>query len=224
MTKKLTIEKTPTSFFIPAAELVATYCSVSTDESRYYLRGVFVETSLHANYVQLVATNGNMLINMAVEDPAFVGQDCATETTADNAGFILSVDVQEKAFKAKTTGDLWIYGDTKTGIAQFVDYCGGGELADLARVGVCEFSRIEGSFPDWRRVMPKESDTTSCASFDPKFIAAVTKARDVMARAGSCSKDAPLQLHAGGGLDPMRVLIGGLTSFVSVIMPVRWRY
>ena len=133
---------TPTTFFLPADDLRAAFQCIST--TSYYLNGVFVESD------KLVALDGHQMLTIEMPDGCHVGTECFTqgmdEPRMPGAGFILSCDATDKAFKAKASGgDLWVYGDTTTGILQFVINHGKG--GEMYRVGVLEFTRIDGRWP-----------------------------------------------------------------------------
>ena len=166
------IEKTETTFFLPARDLRAVAQAVTKDESRYYLQGIFVDSS--ATGLNLVTTDGHMLLNAALPEIAFAGQACFTQTNEHESGFILRSDMMAKPWKAKVTGELWVYGDTESNILQFVDYVEG--ESEFTRVGVLEFERIDGSFPTWRRVVPMESDEHAEFGVDMVLLERVRKA------------------------------------------------
>ena len=136
--KTINVTQSETTFAFPVADLIATYAACSKDETRYYLKGVYVEA--RDGGVRLVATNGYVLLRTD------------SEGFAPAEPIILSTDVMEKAFKAKGKNP-WVYGDTATGIIQVIDY--DSEAEDHPRLGVCEFSVIDADFPDYTRVIPK---------------------------------------------------------------------
>ena len=110
--KTITPTLTPTTFFLPADDLRAAFQCISA--TSYYLNGVFVEAD------NLVATDGHQMLTIELPDGSHVGTECFTRGTdaprTPGAGFILSCDATDKAFKAKASGgDLWVYGDIETG-------------------------------------------------------------------------------------------------------------
>ena len=54
--KTITPTPTPTTFFLPADDLRAAFQFISTEQTRYYLGGVFVEAD------NLVALDGNQML------------------------------------------------------------------------------------------------------------------------------------------------------------------
>jgi len=219
MTKIIAADFTPTSFLLPARDVQAVYCARSSEETRYYLTGVYIERVDHVNEpgstVHIVATDGHILLDKIAPDSAWVGSECTTQDSDNIGGFILSVDVMEKAFKAKTVGDLWILGDIKTGILQFIDV--DSPLSDGAqfnRVGVCEFGRIDGTFPDYRRVLPIQGDNSAPLTFDPVYYAQLAKANKLLGGTA-------ITLNAQAVGDPISVGFPKVPLLTGVMMPMR---
>ena len=214
--KTITPTPTPTTFFLPADDLRAALHCVSA--TSYYLNGVFVESD------KLVALDGHQMMTIELPDGCHVGTECFTQGmdaprmpgatgTPPGAGFILSCDATDKAFKVK--GDLWVYGDTTTGILQFV--INDGTDGEMRRVGVLEFTVIDGTYPDWRRVVAKGDGGTSVMCYDPAVLAKLVKAADVIA------KGCPIRLTSGAGAgDPIRVDFVASARLRGTLMPVRW--
>jgi len=219
--KTLTPTPTPTTFFLPADDLRAAFQCISTDPGRYYLNGVLVEAD------QLVAVDGNQMLTIDLQDGCHVGAGCftqgmdaprmpgSTSTIPHGAGFILSCDSTDKAFKAGKLGDLWVYGDITTGILQFV-INHGDTTTEMTRVGVLEFTVIDGTFPDWRRVAKGDGGVTSMC-YNPAVLAKLVRAADVIEKGRS------IRLTSGAALGgPIRVEFKGLDRLHGTLMPVRW--
>ena len=207
--KTITPTQTPTTFFLPADDLRAAFQCTST--TSYYLNGVFVEAD------NLVATDGHQMLTIELPDGCHVGTECFTQgmDAPEGAGFILSCDATDKAFKAKAavSRDLWVYGDIETGILQFViNHKEGGEMS---RVGVLEFTRIDGTYPEWRRVVAKGDGGDASLCYDPAVLAKLIKAADVI------DKGRPIRLTGGGG-DPIRVDFVASPRLRGTLMPIRW--
>ena len=207
--KTITPTPTPTTFFLPADYLRAALHCVSA--TSYYLNGVFVESD------NLVATDGHQMLTIELPDGCHVGTECFTQgmDAPEGAGFILSCDATNKAFKAKAavSRDLWVYGDIETGILQFViNHKEGGEMS---RVGVLEFTRIDGTYPEWRRVVAKGDGGDASLCYDPAVLAKLIKAADVI------DKGRPIRLTGGGG-DPIRVDFVASPRLRGTLMPLRW--
>ena len=221
--KTITPALTPTTFFLRADDLRAAFQCISTEQTRYYLGGVggvFVEAD------KLVALDGYQMLTIELPDGCHVGTECFTQdmdaprmpgaTGIRGAGFILSCDATDKAFKAKASGgDLWVYGDTTTGILQFV--INHGEGGEMSRVGVLEFTVIDGTYPEWRRVVAKGGGGAASLCYDPAVLARLVKAADVI------DKGRGVRLTGGEGAgDPIRVDFVASARLRGTLMPVRW--
>ena len=210
--KTITPTPTPTTFFLPADDLRAAFQCISTEQTRNYLGGVFVEAD------NLVALDGHQMLTIKLPDGCHVGTECFTQgmDAPEGAGFILSCDATAKQFKAKASGgDLWVYGDIETGILQFV--INHGEGGEMSRVGVLEFTRIDGTYPEWRRVVAKGNGGTNSVCYDPAVLGKLTKAADVI---GKC-KGIRLTGGATQG-DPIRVDFVASARLRGTLMGMRW--
>lgn len=118
------------------AEMIdKTIFAVSTDETRLSLGGVFIE-SIEKNHVRLVATDGHRLALVEREVPG----------VEIRPGVILPRKGLVEAKRLLEGGD------------GAINFSIGGNLARVERAGVELFMRlIEGEFPDYRQVIPKES-------------------------------------------------------------------
>jgi hypothetical protein len=135
-------------------------CAVfaSTEEARYYLQGVYVEPH-PVEGVIMVATDGHRLL--AAHDP---DGHCAAPAIVKVRGDAL------KAGKGKRTDGP--YG--RRFIAKSEDEITVLSLADGERNYECAW-RIDGSFPDWRRVIPSKSNDKSQPMFNPNYLADFAK-------------------------------------------------
>ena len=219
--KTLTPTLTPTTFFLPADDLRAAFQCVDINPTRYYLGGVLIEAD------KLVALDGNQMMTIELPDGCHVGTECFTQGmdaprmpgatgTPQGAGFILSCDATDKAFKSNSkVGDLWVYGDIETGILQFV--INHGEGGEMSRTGVLEFTVIDGTFPDWRRVVAKGDGGTSSLCYNPTVMARLIKAADVI------DKGKGIRLTGGQSEgDPIRVDFVASGRLRGTLMPIRW--
>ena len=210
--KTITPTLTPTTFFLPSDDLRAAFQCISA--TSYYLGGVFVEAD------KLVALDGHQMLTIELPDCCHVGTECFTQgmdaPRMPGAGFILSCDATDKAFKAKASGgDLWVYGDIETGILQFV--INHGEGGEMYRVGVLEFTRIDATYPEWRRVVAKGCGGIKSVCYDPAVLAKLIKAADVI------DKGRPIRLTGGEGAgDPIRVDFVASARLRGTLYSMRW--
>jgi hypothetical protein len=219
--KTITPTPTPTTFFLPADDLRAAFQCIGTEQTRYYLGGVLIEAD------KLIALDGHQMLTIDLPDGCHVGAECFTQGmdaprmpgatgTPQGAGFILSCDATDKAFKSNSkVGDLWVYGDIETGILQFVINHGKG--GEMSRTGVLEFERIDGTFPEWRRVVAKGDGGTTSLCYDPAVLAKLIKAADVI------DKGHHIRLTGGDGAgSPIRVDFVASARLRGTLMPTRW--
>lgn len=168
----------------------AAFC-VSSEETRFYLKGVFAEYKNGA--LILVATDGHRLI-------AVHPNSNGPAPNRPEFGIIIPSDVlaRIKLGRRDTMGDL---------------VCEAGQWAlhyDGLKIG---FTPIEGTFPDWRRIVPSET-SGEAAQFNAAYLNDFAKASKML---GGDTR--PVLAHNGDG--------PGLVSFHSdidafgVLMPFR---
>lgn len=216
MTKRK-IEHGPRTFFLPLMPYLAAHVARSAEEVRYYLNGVFVDVRGEDNQqeIRLIATDGHMLNHYEINTDglAWVGRECYTQADSHGGGFILSFDVMEKAIKAKSAAPKWIHGDIDSGVLQVFDGPGD-EFGEARRLGVCEFSRIDGTFPDWRRVVPS-------ASGEVQEFGVGTANMDKLIKTARILDCKGFTWEFGSKHDPARVTNATHRGFYSVVMPFR---
>jgi len=87
----------------------------------------------------------------------------------------------------------------------------------MYRVGVLEFTVIDGTYPDWRRMVAKGDGSAASLCYDPAVLARLVKAADVI------DKGRGIQLTGGatpGG--PIRVDFVASPRLRGTLMPTRW--
>lgn len=170
---------------IPTDLLKAAVLCASSEESRYYLRGVHLSTSGH-----MVTTDGHRLF-------------CAKLAEAVAADVIIPLETVKAALKLapKKAATIELNGNTLGGVV---------------------FTPVDGTFPDWRRVIPsadgfQSGDMESRAHFNPEYIYDLGQ----MARALGSKTGCNFRLHAWGADNPHGVTFGGREDCFAVIMPMR---
>lgn len=165
----------------------------STEETRYYLKGVHVSAHPRGEGVILAATDGHMLI--AAHDPTGT-------PPAQDGGLIVGLGKEGLKSAAKGT-ELTI--DPATGAATVP-----GLWLSPASV------MVDGNYPDWRRVLPTspEALAPTAARFDHKLLATLAKA---------LSDGATQPLHIRGAHADGPHLVTGNTSdpIFGICMPMR---
>jgi DNA polymerase III sliding clamp (beta) subunit (PCNA family) len=127
-----------------------TFGAASNEETRYYLKGVFVEPHVNGG-VTLTATDGHKLVS------CYDASGSATESAIVNLGDMLKVCKPKRGEKRHVVIET---GSSEASIFFTVDNASGAmPVAKALNV------RIDGTFPDWRRVIPGKFETDK----DEKF-------------------------------------------------------
>ena len=173
---------------IPTDLLKAALFCASSEESRYYLRGVHLSTTGH-----MVTTDGHRLF-------------CAKLAEAVAADVIIPIDDVKAALKLAGAR------------AQEIEI-------DLAanRIGQISFQPVDGTFPDWRRVVPTGEESPSSkpelndgpenVHFNHAYIGDLAKMGKVL--------DGASMLHPRSASHPCLVTFGERADCFAVLMPMR---
>lgn len=129
---------------------------ISNEETRYYLGGVYVEPHKSGIGVTLTATDGHRLVCIYDADGK------ADESAIVNLG---------KIAKPKATVTRIAHIDSGSNEATIFEKLTYSNDETLERVGVVTKVRIEGTFPDYRRVVPKTFADKGSAGFDGNYLA-----------------------------------------------------
>lgn len=175
---------------LPIAKLHAVALAASTDDTRFYLKGVHIEPHPKKTGVILTATNGHILIS-AYRD---------TGAAESFAPVIVPSDLINRVKAVRKISDLTL---TVTPTEVSILYAGATYAAPP----------VDGSFPDWRRIVPRNCDGTP-AQYDSKHLAAMTKAKALLTGRKLSAA------IAYNGEAPTLVDLGADDAF-GVIMPLR---
>lgn len=90
------------------------------------------------------------------------------------------------------------------------------------RVGVVSCRPVDGTYPDWRRVMPTGDPTGTAAQFNPAYVADFGKIGDLLSgkRKGEVL---PCQIHHNGD-QPTPITFSCNAECFGVLMPIRASY
>ena len=90
------------------------------------------------------------------------------------------------------------------------------------RVGVVSCKPVDGSYPDWRRVLPSDTPSNVPAQFNPAYVADFGKIGDLLSgkRKGEVL---PCQIHHNGD-QPTPITFSADPSCFGVMMPIRTAY
>ena len=168
----------------------ALFCA-SSEESRYYLRGVHLSTSGH-----LVTTDGHRMFVARLNDrPA--------------ANVI--IPYSDVAAALKLAGAR----------AQEIEIT-------PERIGQIAYTPVDGTFPDWRAVVPTGEETPSNkpgandgaehVHFNNRYVGDFEKMADILCGKGTIGQS---MLHPVSASHPCLVTFGDRADCFAVIMPVR---
>lgn len=191
-----------------SADLLArAYAAVSTEETRYYLNGVNIEPHPEGGAL-LVPTNGSTMLVFRDHEAKVTGQAI--------------VQADKGALQAMRKRDPWgarkvtVKGEQLT-VHQPAPTQGQPDITVYIQAGECF---IDGSFPDWRRVIPDLAKCTARPdrSFNPLLLAEIGKALN------SDPKVPAISIFAEGDREhPGPNVVIGSTSIpgFGIVMPVR---
>ena len=142
----------------PSELIVAALCAVSKEETRYYLKGVFLDARGF-----IAATNGHIAFAARCTD-AIKLADTAFDLPGPLPGVIVPLDALLQAGKAagKPKGLFYVFERDAAGLWWI--------MYGNARV---HFHPINGPYPDWTRVVPEAPETETAAHYQPQYVAAM---------------------------------------------------
>ena len=183
--------------------LRAVLVAVSTEETRYYLNGINLEFT--PDGVVMAATDGHRMI--VLRQP--YGEHAATGA---HASVIVPRDLVAKLkVKLRTLDEttLTIGDDGKLLFEHAGESFGG--------------SRVDGSFPDYRRVVPQDLDGKP-AQYNPAYLADFAKARvELGAELTKKGGASPIVRYNGGSPVVVDFAYGTGFQAIGVLMPIRNR-
>ena len=162
----------------------------STETYRPFLCGVCIQPHPRGVGATMVATDGHMLL--AAHDASGVGP-------ASPAGVI--VNLGKEGLKAAAKGKLLTI-NPDTGQAR-VD---GLWISPGTTI-------VDGTFPDWRRILPEGDLTATDAAFDARLLATLGKALND-------DKRHPIAIRGADASGP-HLITGGLPDMFGICMPIR---
>lgn len=201
---------------VPTAFIDAALCAVSKEETRYYLKGVFIDARGF-----IAATNGHMAFAARCND-AFKLQGVQPEHCTDALGGVIVPDtalVQANKAAGRAKGLCYVFERDAQGLWWI--------LYGNARV---HFEPVDGTFPDWTRIVPTAPDTLTPAHYQPQYI---SKLGDMAKALRDGKKDAASQfrIHQAGEnpalvtfprqVDSIKDTPGPRTDCLAVLMPMR---
>lgn len=201
---------------VPAAFIDAALCAVSKEETRYYLKGVFFDARGF-----IAATNGHIAFAARCND-AFKLQDVKPDAVPHALpGLIVPDTALRQANKAagRAKGLCYVIERDANGLWWV--------LYGNARV---HFEPVDGSFPDWTRIVPTAPETLTAAHYQPQYVAAMG---DMSKALRDGKKDAApfFRIHQAGegpalvtfdrATESIHDKPGPRTDCLAVLMPMR---
>jgi len=137
--------------------------AMSTEETRYYLNGVCLHYKKESNELYAVATNGHMLARIKLE----------AEVTSDkDFKYIVPRDMIKQLKSIKPTKDgLELISDVTIDLDDVITFK---VATDYAMSQTIEGKLVDGTFPDYERVIP-DSNTHLEIGFNPVYLEAIAK-------------------------------------------------
>ena len=174
---------------IPTTHLKAALLFAAKKDVRYYLNGVLIEWS--NDNVSIVATDGHRLF----------AATCPIDESVEPGSVIISYDDVKRAL----TGYK----------AECIEFTPNGEhLLHTATLGSVAFQPMDGTYPDWRRVVPAEI-SGEAAQFDPRYVGDLAKAAKALG-----VKDGQAHIYHNG-MSGALVTFGGREDCCAILMPMR---
>jgi hypothetical protein len=185
---------------VNAKNILAALPHISTDDTRYYLCGVFFEQ--HPEGVAVVSTDGHTM---------FAALD--KEGQADESQIMPISKELATACKSKRDdfGDRYVFfNDGQWKVATLAEDTDGNEQIMPQAIGFAD--PIDGTFPDWRRVAPS-GDVDQSEWFNPALLVKFQKS----AKALDCGQIAITQ-HGTG---PALISFYANSQCFGALMPMR---
>jgi hypothetical protein len=182
----------------------------STEKARYYLAGVQIEPH-PCGGVFLVATDGHRML---------VVHDKTGVIDAGEHGLIVSLDAAAlKACKMdrRESTPRRVIG-AEIGAPAWVATCDHYGAAE--NVHMVKGWHVDGTFPDWRRVLPRFDDSTPvlAAAYDPDLLASFADAGRILA---DVKTPPATTLRHGSNGGPALLRFFGVDHAFGVLMPMR---
>jgi DNA polymerase-3 subunit beta len=185
-----------TTITVNADMLRAALMCASAEETRYYLKGVYVDPA-----GKLVSTDGHRMFVGTIDLAASEHNPAPGSFT----GWIICRDVLKRALAGHKLPMITIAPD---------------------RVGDIACQPIDGTFPDWRRVVPSEI-SGNVAQFNPAYVADMGKIGLLLQgkpkRGYSSGTGLTAHIHHNGE-SPAGVTFPGVDDAYGLLMPIRGAY
>lgn len=169
--------------------------AMSREQTRYYLNGVCMEIDLTHGAIA-VATDGHRLIACLAAEAGTLPTMDAARSIIIPADTVKRIKIKRKVFDAELRDN------------------GDGTWSILCGSDIYSFCPVDGTFPEWRRALPRHSKPGARAHFNPDYLA------DFKAAAAVYDKGAePCVIDAGEA--PAWIRFPEHIPAIGVVMPKR---
>ena len=193
------------------------YGAVSKEETRYYLNGVFVEPHPERGAL-LVSTDGHRMICIHDETG-----DCTESAIVRLPRYALALCVPKRG-KGLGLDRRVLEVDVKANSATILDerVKKDGSIERSDPLITAHRVIIEGTYPDWRKVTPKEPlEPAGLSGFNPKFMASLGAFGAALKPSHSATGMYFLKSAGVSEGSPIVVRFGGVHHVFAVLMPMR---
>lgn len=214
---------------VSAKAFTAAMLAVSTEETRYYLQGVLVEPC-SAGGVNVVATNGHIIIAIHDKDGETNGKWICPVPAHMRRFLLANLESRDAETYAHDDDDFPAEGDDKRPLDR-IKFDGKiasitapehawREKSPLEMVMATTAPAIDGTFPDWTRVLPNPTDKTPPL---PTFTIATHYAMAVNRAVCIWKGNASTGIRVRGVEKHGPILMGahGDPDFIVALMPMR---
>lgn len=180
---------------LPIKDLFAVSHFAAKKDVRYYLNGIAL------NRGHVVATNGHYMAAIPV--------NCLS----DDIDIIIPNDILNLFLKGISTTDKKTEKDVEIHLDKTNNYY----FLKFQEIEI-SFKPIDGTFPDWKRIMPADDlEIEPCPNFNWDYMALFAKAAKILS--GQSVGEAYLSTH---GTKSALVSFPKYQEFIGVIMPMRY--
>ena len=180
------------TLYIPADLLRAAMICASTEKGRYYLNGVFIDPA-----GLVVSTDGHRAF-VGKFDICEAGDGSQRPAPASFGGYIIPLATLKRVLTGNKARLIAVSGDEIDGQ---------------------RYEAVDGTFPDWRRIVPPAEASGEPAQFNPAYVADMGKIGALIGAGGKGRLGA--HFHHNGAGNPCGVTFPGAPDAFGVLMPMR---
>ena len=162
---------------------------ITTEETRYYLKGVYIHKAEDRPGIFLVATDGHTLGLWYDKEGTIEGESQIISISKDQLSLLNKVKNKEGSILTIDSHSIK-YNEMKFQFDNSI--------------------YIDGSFPDYKRIINVENKQINNIAFNPTYI-----------KKFEFKKNLAIQLYFETPNSPMKITVNGYPSFVGVLMPMK---